>query len=88
MKYGKNRSKYIQQTVRPYYKEVRQVVKEVKQEEHKPLQMGFVDIITIIFVILKLLGLITWSWVWVLSPIWIAVLLIVFATLLNNLLKK
>ena len=28
-------------------------------------------ILTIVFVILKLCGVITWSWVWVLSPLWI-----------------
>ena len=28
--------------------------------------------LTLIFVVLKLLKLINWSWVWVLSPIWIS----------------
>lgn len=31
--------------------------------------------ITIFFAILKLVGLITWGWLWVLAPIWIPVLL-------------
>ncbi len=30
--------------------------------------------LTLIFVMLKLLRIISWSWVWVLSPIWISVL--------------
>lgn len=30
-----------------------------------------IKILTIIFVVLKVLGLIQWSWLWVLSPIWI-----------------
>ena len=30
-----------------------------------------VKILTIIFVVLKVLGLIQWSWLWVFSPIWI-----------------
>lgn len=34
--------------------------------------MGILDVVAIIFIILKILGLIQWSWLWVLSPIWIA----------------
>lgn len=33
--------------------------------------IGFVGLLTIVFITLKLLGVISWSWVWVLSPIWI-----------------
>lgn len=33
--------------------------------------IGFVDLLTIVFITLKLTGYITWSWWWVLSPIWI-----------------
>jgi hypothetical protein len=29
-------------------------------------------VLTIVFVILKLTNVITWSWVWVLSPLWIS----------------
>lgn len=32
-------------------------------------------VLTIIFVVLKLVGVIAWSWWWVLSPLWIAFLL-------------
>jgi membrane protein YdbS with pleckstrin-like domain len=35
--------------------------------------IGFVGLLTIVFITLKLLGVITWSWWWVLSPIWISV---------------
>lgn len=38
--------------------------------------IGFVGLLTIVFITLKLTGVITWSWVWVLSPIWITALLI------------
>ena len=34
--------------------------------------LGIVSVLTIIFVVLKLLGVIRWSWIWVLSPIWIS----------------
>ena len=34
--------------------------------------IGLDVLLTIVFLILKLCGVITWSWVWVFSPIWIA----------------
>ena len=34
--------------------------------------------ITLILVILKLTGVINWSWVWVTSPIWIPIALVFF----------
>lgn len=37
--------------------------------------IGFVGLLTIVFITLKLTGYITWSWVWVLSPLWISLLL-------------
>ena len=39
--------------------------------------IGFVGLLTIVFIALKLLGYIKWSWVWVLSPIWIELLLVI-----------
>ena len=40
--------------------------------------MGFISVLTLIFIVLKLTNNISWSWIWVLSPIWItAVLLII-----------
>ena len=36
--------------------------------------IGFVGLLTILFIGLKLTGNITWSWWWVLSPIWISFL--------------
>lgn len=44
--------------------------------------MGFVGVLTIVFVTLKLLGYISWSWWWVLSPLWIAAILFVVVLLL------
>lgn len=39
--------------------------------------MGFISVLTLIFVILKLTNNISWSWIWVLSPIWISIILII-----------
>lgn len=34
-------------------------------------RLGFLSILGLIFITLKLLKVITWSWWWVLAPIWI-----------------
>ncbi len=44
-------------------------------KESKRGEMGLVGTLTLIFVVLKLLNVISWSWLWVLSPIWITVCL-------------
>jgi len=36
--------------------------------------IGFVGLLTVLFIGLKLTNIITWSWIWILSPIWITVL--------------
>jgi len=37
--------------------------------------IGFTGLLTLLFVGLKLTNVIAWSWLWVLSPIWIPLLL-------------
>ena len=37
--------------------------------------IGFVGLLQIVFIVLKLVGVIDWKWIWVLSPIWIDTLL-------------
>lgn len=37
--------------------------------------LSFSSLLTIIFIVLKLIGVIEWSWLWVLSPLWISVVL-------------
>ena len=39
--------------------------------------IGFCGLLTILFIALKLLGVIAWSWVWVLSPLWISAALVI-----------
>jgi hypothetical protein len=38
--------------------------------------IGFTGLLTLLFIGLKLTGNITWSWVWVLSPLWISALVV------------
>ena len=33
--------------------------------------VGFCGLLSIVFIVLKLTGVIAWSWLWVLAPIWI-----------------
>lgn len=48
--------------------------------------IGFTGLLTILFIGLKLTGYIDWSWLWVLSPIWISaglfVIIVAFILLL------
>lgn len=39
--------------------------------------IGFVGLLTIVFITLKLTGFIAWSWIWVLSPLWISAIPVV-----------
>ena len=39
---------------------------------------SFTTILGIVFIILKLTGVISWSWLWVLAPFWIPLALVVF----------
>jgi hypothetical protein len=50
--------------------------------------IGFTGLLTIVFIVLKLIGKISWSWWWVLSPIWIgfllAMLIVVVIIIIKN----
>lgn len=38
--------------------------------------IGILDVLLVIFIVLKLIGVINWSWVWVLSPLWGSILFV------------
>ena len=44
--------------------------------------IGFTGLLTIVFIVLKLIHVITWSWWWVLSPLWIVFILYVVIVIL------
>lgn len=44
---------------------------------------GSMCTLTIVFIVLKLTHVISWSWWWVFSPIWISLLLIITAGLIG-----
>lgn len=45
-------------------------------------KIGFVGFLQLVFIALKLCGVITWSWVWVLSPLWISVIIWILVVLI------
>lgn len=53
---------------------------------------NFLWILTTIFVVLKALNIIHWSWVWVLSPLWIgwivAILIVIIALIISLIASK
>ena len=45
-------------------------------------RIGFSSLLAILFITLKLTGVITWSWLWVLAPIWIPFVIVVFVLII------
>lgn len=39
--------------------------------------IGFVELLQIVFIVLKLCEVITWSWIWIFTPTWINFLFII-----------
>ncbi len=52
------------------------------------MKTGFTSLLAIVFIALKLTNHITWSWVWVLSPFWISIILVVIITILLKAVEK
>ena len=59
------------------------------------VRIGFCGLLALVFIVLKLCGVIAWSWLWVLSPLWIPiafvltiVVLIFLGGIIAGLLKK
>lgn len=46
--------------------------------------VGFAGLLTVAFIVLKLMHVIDWGWIWVISPMWISLILgVIFALILN-----
>lgn len=50
--------------------------------------ISFGSLLTLVFIVLKLTGVIDWSWVWVLSPLWISAILILIGVIILCLIKR
>lgn len=51
-------------------------------------QTNLAGVLQIVLIVLKLTGLITWSWWWVLAPTWIGLLIVMITVLVLTLLDK
>jgi len=51
------------------------------------MKIGFIGLLTLLFIALKLCSVIDWSWVWVLSPIWIYAIIFVLIIVIYIIVK-
>lgn len=54
--------------------------------------IGFCGLLTIVFIVLKLCKVISWSWLWVFSPIWLplalAITFVIVAMIISSIRKS
>lgn len=50
--------------------------------------IGFMEALQIVFIVLKLVKAINWSWIWVLSPTWIPLLITIICLLIAWIIYK
>jgi hypothetical protein len=50
--------------------------------------IDFCGLLTIVFIVLKLIGYISWSWIWVLSPLWISWLITILLIIIFLIIKR
>ena len=48
------------------------------------MSIGFCDLLLLVFIVLKLTGVIAWSWVWVLAPLWIPFIIVIILGFIVN----
>ena len=54
----------------------------MKKYRHSKSSIDPVVTLTLIFIVLKVTKLISWSWIWIFSPVWFTILLFVVIFLL------
>lgn len=59
-----------------------------EHKEVKTVSLGFFEALTLLFIGLKLTGCISWSWLWVLSPLWLSAAMLVLAAVVIVLVMK
>lgn len=60
----------------------------MNSNRHESSGLGICGVLTIIFVVLKLVGVINWSWLWVLCPLWINILFAIIVLSLISIVDK
>lgn len=56
-------------------------------KESKSSGIGFGGVLTIVFIVLKLLKVINWPWIWVLSPLWISFTIVLLIIAIIEIIK-
>ena len=57
----------------------------MKENNNYNIGLNFTEGLTLVFIVLKLCKVISWSWLWVLSPLWIGLALLVIILIIAGL---
>ena len=60
----------------------------IMHKEVRSVGISFSEALTIAFIVLKLTGVVNWSWLWVLCPIWITADLVALLSVVVLILKR
>ena len=60
----------------------------MKNKKSSESGIGFGGLLTLVFIVLKLCKVIDWSWWWVLSPIWIGIVLVILILIICLFISK
>ena len=58
------------------------------KHNHYTFNTNLVEVIAVIFIILKILNVITWSWWWVLSPVWISFIIFIIVFFILKIMSR
>lgn len=50
--------------------------------------LGVLSVLQIVFIVLKLCKVIDWSWLWVMSPTWISVILVIVIVIFIRIVER
>ena len=50
--------------------------------------LGFCSVLQIVFIVLKLLDVIKWKWIWVLSPFWVSIAVVLVGAIVLSIISK
>lgn len=59
----------------------------MKSKNEKRNGLNFTGVLALIFIALKLCNVINWSWVWVLSPLWISLIIVLILSVIYIILR-
>jgi hypothetical protein len=70
------------------YKRKEEQMKNNENNVNVSSGIGFIEALQIVFIVLKLVKVINWSWIWVLSPTWISLLITIICLLIAWIIYK